>query len=491
MKVLHNRIQFILDDKVHEVIFDGSNGIKPSTTVLNYLRSLREHKGVKEGCAEGDCGACTIVVAESVEESALRYMAIDSCLLFLPMIHGKQIITVENLAEKNNHAQVLHPVQQSMVDLHGSQCGYCTPGIVMSMFALYKNHHNPDRLTVEDALTGNLCRCTGYRPIVDAAMHACTHHGQDQFSSKEASTAAMLKAILKEHPSVQIETSNQRYYRPSTIDEALELRSQFPTAVVFSGATDVALRQTKKHEHFDIMLDLSGIRELQGIEIGNDAISIGSGVVMERIRQACKGLLPAFHEMLNVFASLQIRNIASIGGNLGSASPIGDSLPVLMACKAELTLISKRGERRTSMEEFIKGYRSTDLQADELIKSVHIPFPAPDMLIRFYKVSKRKDLDISTVSACFKIQKNSDGRITDIILAYGGMAECTKRATKTEMSLLGKEWNEENIKKACVYLNNDFEPISDARSGKEFRSLVAGNLLLKFYYDTTELLPTE
>jgi xanthine dehydrogenase small subunit len=491
MKVLQNRIQFVLDAKVHEVIFDGSNGIKPSTTVLNYLRSLREHKGVKEGCAEGDCGACTIVVAESGEESALRYMAIDSCLLFLPMIHGKQIITVENLAEKNNHTQVLHPVQQSMVDLHGSQCGYCTPGIVMSLFALYKNHHQPERVTVEDALTGNLCRCTGYRPIVDAAMHACTQHGKDHFTTQEAATAKVLKAILQEHPSVHIETANQRYYRPSTIQEVLELREQFPTAVVFSGATDVALRQTKKHEHFDIMLDLSGIRELQQLAIGNDAITIGSGVVMERIRQASKGLLPALYEMLNVFASLQIRNIASIGGNLGSASPIGDSLPVLMACKAELTLVSKRGERITGMEEFIKGYRSTDLQADELISSVRIPFPAPDAIIRFYKVSKRKDLDISTVSACFRIQKNSDGRITDLILAYGGMAECTRRATKTEMALLGKEWNEETVEKACAYITHDFEPISDARSGKEFRSLVAGNLLLKFYHDTTELLPTE
>lgn len=212
---------------------------------------------------------------------------------------------------------------------------------------------------------------------------------------------------------------------------------------------------------------------------------------MERIRQACKGLLPALHEMLNVFASLQIRNIASIGGNLGSASPIGDSLPVLMACKAELTLVSKRGERRTGVEEFIKGYRSTDLQPDELIKNVHIPFPAPDVLIRFYKISKRKDLDISTVSACFSIQRNGDGRITDLILAYGGMAECTRRATKTEMALLGKEWNEGNVEKACAYLAQDFDPISDARSGKEFRSLVAGNLLLKFYYDTIELAPTE
>jgi len=476
-----NKISFVLDDKIVIVDFIHQK-LSPTLTVLNYLRSLPNHKGVKEGCAEGDCGACTVVLAELDSKDSLIYKAVNSCLVFLPMIHGKQLITVENLALKNGYEIELHPVQQALVDLNGSQCGYCTPGIVMSMFALYKNYKNPSREIIEDALTGNLCRCTGYQPILKATQAACQNIKIDPFSKKEEETISLLKTIASSSGSISIITTDQKYFQPESLLESLNLSEKYPKALFINGSTDIALKQTKRFELIEEIIDLSAIEELKVFHENKNEFIIGSGLPLEIIRLKLIGSLPAFTEMLNIFASKQIRNLATLAGNIATASPIGDTIPLLMAYNAKIRLIKKRGQRTLSIESFIKGYRKTDLKKGEIIHSLIIPKPK-EQLIRFYKISKRKDLDISTVSAGFRIELKH-GKVKDICLAFGGMAELAKRAKSTEEYLIQKKWTFENIQHAQKIIENEFTPISDARSGAEFRKTAAKNLLIKFFEET-------
>lgn len=474
---MRSSISFILDGKVISEDFKGV--VQPTTTVLSYLRSLPVHKGVKEGCAEGDCGACTVVVGELVGDK-IQYKAVDSCLVFLPMIHGKQLVTVENLKSANGE---LHPVQQAMVDTGGSQCGFCTPGFIMSMFALYKNHDQPNRETIDDALTGNLCRCTGYRPIIEASAKSCVHGGFDSLTSEESHVAQLLRSIKRN--AALIETKNQTYFQPQTLLEALALKHQHPDAVVICGATDVALRVTKKHELLRKIIDLSLVDELQQIHEDSNFLRIGSAATLSKIEGSIVHHFPALRDTFRVFGSVQIRNLATLGGNIGSASPIGDMLSALIPYGAKVVLQSVSGKREVLLENFITGYRKTVLAPDELIVEIIVARPAPESIIKWYKVSKRKDLDISTISAGFRLELDSTSRINSVTLAYGGMAEQVKRARSAEDFLQGKLWSRETVEEAMSFIDKDFTPISDARAGMEFRQVAARNLLLKFWSETS------
>lgn len=474
----NSEIVFIQDGEIKRISM-GMKGIQPTTTVLNYLRNSSDHKGTKEGCAEGDCGACTVVIAEIAETNKLKYTAIDSCLVFMPMLHGKQLLTIENLKT----ADKLHPVQQEMVDKNGSQCGYCTPGFVMSLFALFKENKQASQDDIRDALTGNLCRCTGYRPIIEAASSACAQGNTDHFSKMEYEVIQKLKLIQSENNALCHTSSEQSYFQPTSIQEALKILSEHPDALLIQGATDVALRVTKKHEVLRKILDLSAVSELKTLQDKSNEMVFGSGMSLEAVKENTEHTFPALYKMLAVFGSRQIRSLATLGGNLGSASPIGDTLPVLMALNARIELQSLSGKREIRMNEFVIGYRKTQKQGNEIISAVIIPKMNKDSIISSYKVSKRKDLDISTVSSGFSLKFKND-EISEAILAYGGMAEKTKRATSAESFLIGKKWTRENAEKAGEFVYSEYTPLSDARSGAEFRRLAARNLVLKFWDET-------
>lgn len=475
---MQSSVSFVLDDRIVTVDFHAGSGMTPTTTVLNYLRALPHHMGVKEGCAEGDCGACTVVLGE-LSDGHMRYRAVDACLVFLPMLHGKELITVENLKSSTGE---LHPVQQSLVDNYGSQCGFCTPGFVMSLFALYQNKMNLTEAEVRTALTGNLCRCTGYKPIVDAAMLACVSRREDHPPQDPAPASHLLQTIPA--GDILLTTERQTYFRPATIRAAMELKHEHADALVVNGATDVALRVTKKHELLPLVLDLSGIEELRGVTEEKGAITVAAGVSIAEFLELCRGHFPAIAEMLSVFGSVQIRNLATIGGNLGTASPVGDLMPVLIAHKAQIVLRSLRGERRVKAAEFVTGYRHTASLPDELITAVVLPRISPRAIIKSYKVSKRRDLDIATVSSGFRLELENGNHIKEIILAYGGMSDRVQRAENAEAFLQGKTWDRPTIEMAMRKVDTDFTPISDARGSATMRRIAARNLLLKFWTES-------
>ncbi|NVO18596.1 MAG: xanthine dehydrogenase small subunit [Bacteroidetes bacterium] len=484
MPDLNSKVRFLLGNKPVEIDLNCHPHYQPSVTVLNYLRSLTDHKGVKEGCAEGDCGACLVVVASPQHGGGLRYEAINSCLVFLPWMHGKQLITIEDLSKGDD----LHPVQQYMVDLYGSQCGFCTPGIVMALFSLYKSKLKPTRENVIRTMSGNLCRCTGYQPILEAAIKALEAVGDDTFTPEEKAVSE--KLLQLQGQSITIDNGKQKYFKPASWNEALKLRNEHPDAFIASGATDLALRQSKKHEFIPKILDISGIREIKTFEANEAGWVIGSGLSIEETWNRSENRIPLFEDVFSVFASHPIRNLATLGGNIGSASPIGDTLPVLIALGASVELESLRGKRLVAMESYITGYRMTVLDADELIRAVHIPKQLNSSVFRFYKASKRRELDISTVSLAVKVDIDENSCVRNIILAYGGMAEKPVRAYKTEKYLSGKKWDSETVSEASKLITSEFTPIADARSGKEARSIMARNLLIKFFAETA-LTPVE
>ncbi len=471
-------IKFVFNNRIVEIDFSDER-FHPSTTVLNYLRRKNERRGTKEGCSEGDCGACTVVIGEINEDNSLTYTPVDSCLLFLPAIHGKQLITVEDLAVKENNQTLLHPVQQAMVEHNGSQCGFCTPGIVMTLFALYKSMKQNTYDEAVQALSGNLCRCTGYEPIIKAAMEISEDPKPDKFSKNEKEVIELLKSIKAENNYPKINTSNQSYFLPNNLKEALAIKAQNPDAVVVNGATDTAIKQNKTFEFPKKLLDISAVNELNIIKKQEGGYTIGAGVRIEKLKSFAYENLQMLNTLLEVFASWQIRNVATIGGNLATASPVGDLIPMLYALKAEVELGNHEKTRWVTAEEFITGYRSTCLESDELLLNIFIPKPEKDTLIRSEKISVRRHLDISTLSIAMRLKTSEDNIVEEIILAYGGMAKTPKRALNTEKFFKGKPFTLENAKKAGDFIEKDFKPISDARAGKEYRMIAAKNLLLK------------
>jgi xanthine dehydrogenase small subunit len=445
--------------------------VVPTMTLLQYLQQSGR-TGTKEGCGDGDCGACTVVILSQNSEGKPTYQAMNSCLIPLGSVVGREIITVEGISKGG-----LHPVQAAMVKTGGSQCGYCTPGFIMSLFAAYYTGQVSD-VDVE----GNLCRCTGYVSIREAAKLLTHAQPDDDFAQALAHQPRVA-------PTVNFRGLDHYFFRPTHLQGVLELLQDFPNATLVAGATDLGLELSHHRQQFPVLISVEAVTELQILNQTTDLVDIGAAVPLSQMQTQLHGVFPALDEMLHWFAARQIRNRATIGGNLGTASPIGDLPPVLLALDAEVCLVSLQGERRISLANFFKGYRQTDLQPGEVIRSVIIPTALPTGVIaRFsqsYKVGKRGTDDISIVAAAFTVDVDDRDRIVQARLAYGGVAATPIRAIAVETMLLDQPWTMDTIQRVKPVLNDAFTPLSDLRGSAEYRKLLVANLFEKFFVDMT------
>ena len=447
------------------------SSISPTMTVLDYLRERAHLSGTKEGCAEGDCGACTIAL---VRNGSTRLEAVNSCLLAMGQLDGARVTTVEGLAGDGG---ALDPIQQAIVAEDGTQCGFCTPGFVMALHALRHSGETIDDATIHDALAGNLCRCTGYRSIVAAARAGCAQAGGEPTVASDTGAPALSAGE-------SYDFHDQRFLAPQSIDALIAHRTEFPDAPLLSGGTDLGLLFSKERKTFPVTIFTQNVAELRRIEEDDRSITFGAAVTYTEALPYIESAYPSFGVLIHRIGSRQIRNVGTIGGNIGNASPIGDTPPCLIALDAMLKLRGAGGVREMPLEDFFLDYRKTDLGRDEVIESVRVPKLADGQVYRTYKISKRYDQDISSVIGAFRLTLN-DGRVTEARIAYGGMAATPKRAAACEAALTGQPWSPETATRAAAALASDFSPISDHRAGADYRLRVAGNLLHRLYRDVT------
>lgn len=460
-----DRFTFTLNGEHVEVC-----GAPANTTLLDWLRHSGRI-GTKCGCAEGDCGACTVALLDTTAAGKPTWRAINSCIALLPMVAGRELVTVEGLAR----GDALHPAQACMVKHYGSQCGYCTPGFVMSMF---EGCHRDDlqmRAQIADQLCGNLCRCTGYRPIRDAALEALAMPDDGNPLVKRLAEPFTKLAV------VSYENESESFHRPDSLAELFMLKREFPDAQLVAGATEIGVLINKRFLKYPRLISTEGVVELREIRAERAAWLIGAAATLTEIEEALHGDLPSFSKMLRLFASRQIRSRATLGGNLATASPVGDSAPVLLSLDASAVLASAAGERSVPLCEFFTGYRKTVLRADEVLKSIRVP-RAANRRVEFYKVSKRREMDISTVAAAFCIEQNAEGSVTHARLAFGGVALTPARAAKAEAALLGRPLDA-SLADVLQALRTEFAPISDGRGSAEYRQELIGSLWEKFVTD--------
>jgi len=468
--MVSDTIQFLFSNQIYKI-----KNPDPNKTILSYVRDDLKKTGTKEGCAEGGCGACTIVLGE-LQKNKIVYKAINACIAFLPTLNGKQLILIEDLIGNN---QKLHPVQEAMVKFHGSQCGFCTPGFTMSLFSMYKNNRSVNKDIVDEALSGNLCRCTGYRPIIDAAKSLNNKIDLDHFKKNQNRTINLLKKI--QISEVEINNKGKRYFAPKTIINLKKILKKYPNAKILSGGTDLSLEVTKLRKEIKTIVSLNSLENLNFIKKNKNYIEIGATTSLIEFQNFIKKYFTDFYEVLKRYGSLQIRNVGTIAGNIATASPIGDTLPLLLTLEAKVVVQGINKIKTFSLNEFFVSYRKTKLKKGEFIYSIKIPI-IKDSIFKAYKISKRFDDDISSVcgSFIFSIQNN---KIKKAVIAYGGMSEIPKRASAIENRLLNSEFSENTFEKAVNLINKDFSPLDDMRASKNYRIAVAKNLLLKAFHE--------
>ena len=476
MPSLRREIRFWLNDRLIQL-----GACSPTQTLLDFLRIEQRLTGTKEGCAEGDCGACSVLVGR-LTKGSLVYETVNACIRFLPSLDGCHIVTIEAL---KGEAGGLHPVQKAMVDHHGSQCGFCTPGIVMSLYALWMQSPNPSREEVEVALQGNLCRCTGYRPILDAAA-AISDYANPASDWLELEREANFNRLLdlKDGARVVIEKEGERAILPASLEDLATVRLEEPDATIIAGNTDVGLWVTKHLKRLPTVLFINHLEELKDINATEHCLFIGAGVTYSEAAEAIVERYPHLKDFWSRIAGQQIRNMGTIGGNIANGSPIGDLPPVLIALGAEITLRRGHDLRHLPLERFFIDYGKQDRVAGDFLEMIRIPSLEDTSLCAAYKISKRRDEDISSVSAGF-FMDITDGIIRRARIAFGGMAGVPKRATAAEKALVGKPFTEATMLAAAAKLPSDFTPLSDWRASDAYRMTVAKNLFRRFYIEQT------
>ncbi len=466
--------------------------VPPDRTLLEVLREDLGNTGTKEGCGEGDCGACTVVLGEE-RGGQLHYSAVNSCIRLAHSVNGMALWTVEDLAEDPLIQPVgeapaapqtitLHPAQEAMVQCHGSQCGFCTPGFVMSLFGMYQNHvcHGEPitRELAQEELSGNLCRCTGYRPILDAAQQMASLPGM---AVNEAEVLQKLKLLAQDQSA---QAANLSYIAPTSQAALLAARAAHPAAQIVAGCTDVGLWVTKQHKQYTQVIDVTRAAELREVAQLADAIYIGAAVSLTDAFAALTAQWPQLHRFATRFAGLPVRNSGTLGGNVANGSPIGDSMPLLIALRAQVVLASQaRGERQLPLEDLYTGYRQNVMAADELLVRIVVPRPSAQEQLRAYKISKRFDDDISAVCLVLNLDI-ADGTVQRASIGAGGVAATPARARQTEAALTGQPWTEATAQRAAAVLQAEFSPISDMRASGAYRRQVLGSLLQRYWLES-------
>jgi len=460
-------IRFILNGELCE-----ENNVSPSMTVLDYLRDRRGLTGTKEGCAEGDCGACTVVTVKTTD-GQLDYQAANACLMIVPQLQGREIMTIEGLAAKDGTP---HAVQQALVEAHGSQCGFCTPGIAMALFAFQHSNDPIEIEKVHDALAGNLCRCTGYRPIVDAAL-ALDQIPSDRFFYEANDRTVSIEGL---DVSDAYESDDETFHAPTSLSALLALRAEHPNSYLLGGGTDLGILASKDRKKLERTIWTALVPELTRTERTDTHITIGAAVTYTAALPLFEELYPSFANIIRRIGSRQIRNLGTLGGNVCNASPIGDTPPIFLVLEAVFIARSKRGTREIPAEDFFVDYRKTALADDEILEAIRIPSPQPGTIYTAHKVSKRFDQDISAVIGAYALSLR-DGKIEKARVAFGGMAATPARALNCEATLQAARWELETMEAAGAALSVDFSPISDFRASGDYRRRVAANLGLRVF----------
>jgi xanthine dehydrogenase small subunit len=462
----------------HEV-----RGREAFLSLSDFLRRSLQLTGTKIVCSEGDCGACSVLVGRpTADGSALKYQPVDSCILFLFQLDGVHVVTVEGLGGETDPSAV----QQAMIERHGSQCGFCTPGFVVAMTGLLEDRDQLDESSMRCGLTGNLCRCTGYTPIMDAGRHidmAQHERIEDRYPS-----AAILSEQFerREQPlEVRAEWDEQEhvFISPPGLDAAIEVLSAHPDATIVAGATDIGVRITKSLLIPRKILDLNRIRELAEAQVEGGDLVLGARASWSSIEALCREHVPEFYKIVSVFGAPQIRHVGTIGGNIINASPIADSLPFLHVMEATLELCSAAGTRLVNINDFYQGYKKFDLRPGELLSQVRIPLPKPDEILRLYKISRRRDLDISTFTAAIRMRLNGD-TIASSALALGAVGPVVIRARKTEEFLRSQPFTEETMRQAGEVAVAEITPISDVRGAADYRLQLTRNVFLRLFHES-------